>query len=173
MTHLRPYQIPIYEQLVGLLNHNQAVCLAATTGFGKTEVAIAFIKKHPDARILVLAHAQTSLRRNFADRLAGDRSLAEDVVELVGARGVSSAQDFRVVVSLPQTVHKHMRQLGDFDFIIVDEAHQYFGVAAAAKKMYTAILEQTRAQLILLTASHYSLDIPKTFFSREQCGEPQ
>ena len=158
------YQLAVYDEAMAIMTATGCACIAATTGFGKTELAAHFIKQHPKARVLILAHGQTLLSENFQDRLE-DRGIRP--YRLVGGAvaGVRSANKCRVVVSLPQTIGRVLDTLKAFDYLIVDEAHQFYG---DGKGLYSKILKwHNGAPELLLTASHYGLNVGKAFFSRE------
>jgi superfamily II DNA or RNA helicase len=171
---LRPYQEPVYEELCEKSDAHEIVCVAATTGFGKTELLAKFMEDRPTKRFLILAHGQTSLRKNFFDRLASNPALSPSLMELVPSGKASirnkakAANDFRIVVALPQSFHRTLEVMKDFDYLVVDEAHHFY--AGVGSTWYQKILAwHGGRKQILLTASHYYLrNIPKVFFSREE-----
>lgn len=164
------YQQAIYGQVLELFKTENVVCLAGGTGVGKTEIASQLILDNPNARFLVLAHGQGNLRTNFAERLEAKPALRSDVFTLASSSEAQDAFKARIVVSLPQTVHRCIDLLGNFDYIIVDEAHQFYSHDEDdTDSMYATILENHNGKRLLLTASHYELNnVPKVFFSREE-----
>lgn len=68
MTH-RHYQTTLVAKCIELFQTHNEVCLAACTGAGKTimasQIAEAFLKLRPNARILISAHGQQNLRRQI------------------------------------------------------------------------------------------------------------
>jgi hypothetical protein len=114
------------------------VLLAACPGFGKTETAIHIISTMLEEgrckRALVLAHGTTVLRNNFRERIQLRRP---DLLE--------SGQ---VRVALP---HEHKKLEGDYEFVVVDEAHEFYDVDDG---MVQACVNNVGAQqALLLTGS--------------------
>jgi superfamily II DNA or RNA helicase len=163
---LQPHQVPVFNDVNSQLAAYNRSLLAAMTGFGKTEVAVKLIQGYVQAgkRVLVLAHGQDVLRRNFSDRL---ERYKVPHCRLDNGKGAEMAQAWNVVVTLPQTAYRNMAKLGAFDLIVVDEAHQLYNTE---KKMYAAISAAHSGQWFLLTASHYGMETPETksFFSMEE-----
>jgi len=163
---LQSHQVPVFNDVNSQLAAYNRSLLAAMTGFGKTEVAVKLIQGYVQAgkRVLVLAHGQDVLRRNFSDRL---ERYKVPHCRLDNGKGAEMAQAWNVVVTLPQTAYRNMAKLGAFDLIVVDEAHQLYNTE---KKMYAAISAAHSGQWFLLTASHYGMETPevKSFFSMEE-----
>lgn len=164
------YQKVIYDQVIDLFKTENVVCLAAGTGAGKTELASQLMLDNPNLRFLVLAHGQGNLRTNFAERLEAKPALRDDVFTLTTSSQAQDASRSRIIVSLPQTVHRCIDLLGDIDYLIVDEAHQFYSADESEDEtMYSTILNHHKGKRLLLTASHYELNgMPKVFFSREE-----
>ena len=161
---LHSYQEQLYRNLVDFTRskESQVIVVAATTGFGKTELICRLAKENPTLRILILPHGQTVLRDNFQDRL---KLRGIDYYTLEAGQPHEMANEYNVVCSLPQTIHRKLKDLNQFDIMIIDEAHQYYG---SDKKMYRNLLNwHGDRKQILLTASHYNLNFDKLFFSRE------
>jgi superfamily II DNA or RNA helicase len=113
-TQLRPYQVPIVDQVMAkILAGDPEVVLGACPGFGKTEVALEIIGRLIASgwatRALVLAHGTTVLRTNFQERLVARRP---DLAPLVS-------------VKIP---HQEKAIEGQYDLVVVDEAHEFYGV---------------------------------------------
>jgi len=163
---LHSWQDEKLTALKGLMKSHKIVCLAACTGFGKTEVAAKLIVDNPNASFLVLAHGLTNLKNQFAERLISRVGRAH-VYQADGAAEFMSSSDYRVVVTLPQTAKNCPKYLKRFDFLIVDEAHQFYD---EEKSMYATILGGLKksCKRFLLTASHYEVEAEKVFFSREE-----
>lgn len=159
---LRKYQTTILEGIGKSLKKNKKTVLAATTGSGKTEIIIKFIKEHSDKRFLILTHGQRTIKQNFASRLQLRKVKHTSIVSSADLPG--SNKD-NVVVALPQNIHKYVSKLNKFDYLVVDEAHQFYG---EEKRMYGKILEWHKGKQILITATHYNLDGEKVYFSKEQ-----
>lgn len=136
---LRPHQ---QKLAVGVLADLRAgkdeVVLAACPGFGKTETAIhivrTLLREGRIKRALVLAHGTQVLRSNFRQRLA--------------LRAPELLDRHQVMVAIPQ---EHRRIEGDFDLLVVDEAHEFYEVAGG---LVERIREKVGArQALLLTGT--------------------
>ena len=162
---LRPHQKKLVKELTSQLANPSApvVVLAATTGAGKTLMATHIINKtvREGKRVLVMTHGQTILKHNFAQELT-DNHIKHLVVEPgVVSHDINKAQ---VVVALPFSIHRKLEVLKKFDLLVVDEAHQYYGLHT---RMYKKILGWHKKKQLLITASHYWLKGSKVLFSRE------
>jgi hypothetical protein len=132
---LRPHQEKLAtDVLADLRRGDPEVLLAGCPGFGKTETAIEIISRllaeGAVKRVLVLAHGLTVLRSNFVDRIQKRRP---ELLE-------SSA----VVVALPQ---EGARIRGSFDLVVVDEAHEFYGIP---RGMVAKIIKRVGARRFLL-----------------------
>lgn len=138
---LRGYQ----EDAIHFLNGNDGkLVLAMCPSSGKTETIIYYIndlyKSNPNIRVLILPHSTNVLLNNFYERLS---------LRNVEFQYSSDANDnVNVHVILPQN---HSKITGEYDLIIVDEAHEnYFA------KTVQNIIQKTKAQKqILLTGTPY------------------
>jgi superfamily II DNA or RNA helicase len=166
MNFLKPFQTKIYKELINLLAKNKTAMLAAATGSGKTEMMCQFIVDNPKLRVLILAHGQKSLRTNFSDRLSKYDIQSFEMVGRSDKRGVDLANKARVVVALPQNIHKKLKAIKKFDVVIVDEAHEFY-MPKDYSVMYPKIKAWHNGKWILLSASHYRIEAQKVFFSRE------
>ncbi|MDB4725831.1 DEAD/DEAH box helicase family protein [bacterium] len=158
------YQTNLSKEMNKHLKLSDKVILGATTGAGKTEILIDMIKKSK-RRWLVLTHGQRTIRENFADRLK-DRKVKS--FEVRNGEEAATSDRHRVVVALPQNIHKVLKLMKSFDYLVVDEAHEYYG---EEKRMYKKILDWNKGKQILMTATHYDLTGPKVVFSKEQAME--
>lgn len=130
---LRAHQIPVEEQALAYLEAgDQAVILAACPGFGKTETSISFIgsvlARNPDWRVLVLTHGTSVLRTNFSERM--EKYDLPFTYATYLPKGVDGHRPFselteQVVVGLPQSIGR-VHDLGVFDLVVVDEAHEFY-----------------------------------------------
>jgi superfamily II DNA or RNA helicase len=135
---LRPYQVkPATYCLI-----NDKVVLASAPSSGKTEMAIwiieQYLKQNPNSRILILAHDTKVLLYNFIQRLNGlnvSFSYSSDLN--------SGAQ---VLITIPQNSHKIK---GNFDFLIVDEAHENY----LAKRVEKLVKRIKPKKELLMTAT--------------------
>lgn len=166
---LYKYQIDLYKKIVKELSTGNLACLAATTGAGKTEIAAQMIMDNPKSRVLILAHGQSVLRTNFEECLKGKKKLKDQVFCMTKGNQASLSNDYRVVVTLPQTIHKKLSEIKPFDIILTDEAHQFYSDDRLTKVMYPRIVDWHKGKTLLLTASHYRLKTEsKVFYSREK-----
>ena len=112
--------------------------LAVSPGGGKTLMSIAaldkYCKEKPTHRVLVLTHAQTILRSQFALEVLHanpDFTFSTVVTKKnddlpfpqIRSSEILSCPS-QVILALPHGLHK--KQLPHFDLIVVDEAHQYY-----------------------------------------------
>lgn len=161
-TKLRPYQ----ERLVSAVMDDVAagvpeIVLAAAPGAGKTEMSFGIIRRALAqglaARLLVLAHGTTVLRRQFADRARaelGERMVYEHVPGK-GARRRLAATTAAVVVAIPQSLHRN-DALPACDVVIVDEAHEFY----SARMAKSVIARAGARSVVLLTGT------PSKFIAR-------
>jgi superfamily II DNA or RNA helicase len=100
---------------------------------------------------LVLAHGQDVLRKQFGNAAVKHR---EDVVIVESSKNYAPTKELTtiMIVTLPQTIC-NVDDLGYFDLIVVDEAHQFYNAAMVAK-----IIEKLpNTKQLLLSASPFSL----------------
>lgn len=179
MAVLRPYQQGLYESLKAKIEQADVSCLAGCTGAGKTEIAIQLMADNPDKRFLVLTHGLTVLRSNFYDRIRQHSELRKHALECTFRTSHDILNNARIVVALPHAIHRRLDCLESFDFIIVDEAHEYWisNARHSSKdlKMYPAIQAWHKGKFILLTATHYGIPNRETkvFFSRQDGFEKE
>ena len=154
---LEDWQIPLYDELS---KSTSSICLAAGTGCGKTVIASKLIQDSPNSTFLVLTHGTNVLKKNFVEQLKKyDIKHTTDI----GSLGLTN-----VLVQLPQSVYRKLSTLPQYDYLVIDEAHEYFQTQG---KMYQAIMDWHKGKVIALTASHFKMTMPKVFFSREECLE--
>jgi hypothetical protein len=167
MIQLFDYQQNLYSNLINHLKTNDIVCLAADTASGKTEMACKYVQDNPDKKVIIFAHNQRILKKNFSDRLAK-----------YNLPYTTNIQDYlsgacNVLVGIPAGIYKHVDSLPQADTIIIDEAHEYYqNSKTLGKKMYTKILDWHKGKTLLLTATHFELTgMPKEYFSRNEALE--
>jgi len=134
-----------------LIFDGKPLILAVSPGGGKTLMSIAAIdkycKENPTHRVLVLTHAQTILRSQFAKEIIKakpDFSFATIVSKpikdyhfpQIRSKQIKTCEN-QVILSLPHSIHN--KQLPHFDLLVVDEAHQYYFA-----KMDQRIIEKTK-----------------------------
>jgi len=164
---LKKRQTKDLKEVIRSFAYHDIVIWAASTGYGKTVCSWKFIEQilgnKQDVRILVLTHGRKELRQNFTNSIAAQ--CEHTVVE--GPADIKKAYSANLVITLPQTVSNYLPYLGQFDFLVCDEAHQYYSAATV-----TNIIEQLNIQKhLLLTNSHYGMTYPKVYCSRENLVE--
>lgn len=123
MIKLRDYQEEALKAITtGLSTHNEFV-LAAAPSSGKTEIAFQFIKDNSNKKFLVLTHGTTVIKDQWLERSEG--------LELTN-----------VEYSIPQSMHN--KKVKYYDFIIIDEAHEF-----SDANMIQGILEKAKPKKLL------------------------
>jgi superfamily II DNA or RNA helicase len=162
---LRPYQEQAINAIINNLNTSVTHIIAFCTGGGKTLTAQTLIKRLSNKRCLVLTHNQTILRDNFSTEFANGTS----IVTYEGPQDLVKAMNAKVVIGIPAGVVKVIEHLGQFDYLVVDEAHQYINNDCTMFKKIKSHLGVIPE--VLLTASHYPFqgdNYIKHLYSREQ-----
>lgn len=131
MIQLRPYQVEALGAVTKGFKKSNNVVLASCPSSGKTIMAIDFIK-NSNKKFLVLTHGQNVLKDMW------ERELNERL---------TPSEMKRVTYGLPQSLHRE--ELGKFDYIIVDEAHE-FTFATMVKKILKA---NASAKVLYLTGT--------------------
>lgn len=118
---LRDYQIELHNQTIQAINDNvKKILIYLPTGGGKS-ILIAYTARELSklGRVLILTHRAEILKQNseWLDG-CGILTAAEDNVKMT----------HRIVISMVQTLHSRLKNysknyIGQFDYIIVDEAH--------------------------------------------------
>jgi len=160
---LKPKQKKDLDEILSILDGEPIAVLACSTGYGKTIVAWKLIDEllsKPKSRVLVLAHGRKEIRDNFADSIGAS---GKKFVILDEAKKILKARRSRLVLTLPQTLKSISNDIGKFDYLIFDEAHQYY----EASMVQDMLMELDIKKHILLTSTHYTLNFPKVFCSRE------
>lgn len=127
--------------------------LAFDTGGGKTTTALMKLDIYysnpinKGKRTVIFPHATNVLRNNFADAINdyGDVSFSSCVIEDSTQIEDVFNSDCEVIIVLPQTVRKHLSKLGKVDWMIVDEAHEWYFAPA-----YQRIKDALRPKYIML-----------------------
>jgi superfamily II DNA or RNA helicase len=140
----------VFKDALGMFN--KAAVLAAAPGSGKTTIShiviSRYLKKYPNARVLVLTHGQNLLKNQYIE------SLQDAHVEINFTFGEfdSGAQ---VLVGLPHSIKK--LPLNKVDLLIVDECHEYY-----LKPMVQKILKAVKPKhQVLLTGSPSEFNLLK------------
>lgn len=117
---LRDYQTDGINQVRSLMRRGiRCVLRQCPTGAGKT-VEISYITESAQQigkRILILAH-RTELILQASEEL-NEMGISHGIIQA----GISSRLSRQVQIGSVQTVVKRLDQIGDFDLIIIDEAH--------------------------------------------------
>lgn len=136
----------------------KAVILSACTGSGKTEMAISMI--NPEKRTLILTNGLSDLRKQWYNRMPWSKNV------FIIDSGRQSLDGPGVFITLPQTIYRKA-SIPEFDFLIIDEAHEYF----LASMIQDHILPKIRnPEILLLTATPFNLrelKIPEVAFTIE------
>jgi DNA repair protein RadD len=147
---LRDYQQDGIDQIRHLMRCNvKRVCYQLPTGGGKT-VQIAYIAKNAMSmgrRVLILAH-RTELILQASDELK-DMGVTHGIIQA----GISPRTSRQIQVASVQTIVRRLDRVGDYDLIIIDEAHH------APAGNYQKILKQyPGAKVLGFTATPRRLD---------------
>lgn len=126
----------------------EAAVLAAAPGSGKTTISqiviSKYLKKFPNARVVVLTHGQTLLKNQYIENLQNPN------VEIDFTFGpfVSKKQKIpQVQIGLPQAIHKLCWD--KIDLLVVDECHEFY-----LKTMVQNIIKKLKpTHQVLLTGS--------------------
>jgi superfamily II DNA or RNA helicase len=135
---LRPYQ----QESADYILQSERCVLALCPGGGKTEISINVIEEYlrlfPNNKVLVLTHSTNVLLNNYMDRLKS--------IDVGFTYSDDLRHDVSVHVCIPANEHKIR---GEYDFLIVDEAHENY-LANRVQKIITKI---TPTKQLLLTAT--------------------
>ena len=132
MKTLRPYQVQALENIETYFQKYNKVVLASAPSSGKTLMALTFASKHP-GKILVLTHGQNVILDMWKNA----------IVEME----VPQETKNRITLGLPQTISR--REQDQYDYIIVDEAHEFYFAAM----VQGIIKRQKKARFLLLTGT--------------------
>lgn len=148
------YQIHTAQKLIEdcLDGDVKAAVLAGAPGCGKTTIShiviSRYLKKYPNARIVVLTHGQNLLKNQYID------SLKEPHVDIDFTFGEFDSGN-QVLVGLPHSIKK--LPLNEIDLLIVDECHEYY-----LKPMVQRILKAIPPRhQVLLTGSPSQFNLLK------------
>ena len=150
MTNKYAFQNDLITKVLVTLKSVQRVILAGCVAAGKTTMANKIMGKY--SKVLVLAHGQDILRSQFAE---STREFTDNVHIIKKANQYTNKiRNLKrgVIVTLPQTI-KNIKNLGDFDLIIVDEAHQFY-LAEMCQSIFKRL---PKAKQLLLSATPFTL----------------
>jgi superfamily II DNA or RNA helicase len=154
-----PYQNEKMNMVLSsLTTSDKPTVFAACPNAGKTLMSTCMmdtlIQDNPNMRILVLAHGTTVLRKQFAEEIR-KANPSFTVCEVESKEDMDDC-DAQVVVAIPQSIYK-LNNLPNFDLLIVDEAHEFYGA-----DMVTIIIHKCNIKhQLMLTGT------PSTFIFNE------
>lgn len=122
----------------------EAAVLAASPGSGKTMIShiviSRYLKKYPNAKVLVLTHGQNLLKNQYIESLQNSHVGVDFTFGDFG-------QDVQVQVGLPQAIKKYTHNF--VDLLVVDECHEFY-----LKKMVQGIVKNLKPKhQVLMTGS--------------------
>lgn len=140
----------VFKDALGMFN--KAAVLAGVPGCGKTTIShiviSRYLKKYPNARIVVLTHGQNILKNQYIESLED----AHVPIDFTFGEFDSGAQ---VLVGLPHSIKK--LPLNKVDLLVVDECHEYY-----LKPMVQRILKAIKPKhQVLLTGSPSEFNLLK------------
>ncbi len=141
---LRPYQSAAVTSLRDAFRAYRAVLFVLPTGGGKTVVfsTVAHGALHKGRRALIVVHRRELIRQ------ASAKLTAAGVPHGVIAPGFETDTDARIQVASLQTIIGRLEKIGDFNLIILDEAHH-----ARAESWKRLLDAQRNARLLGVTAT--------------------
>lgn len=126
------------------------IVLAFGTSGGKTLTALVWLemqlRKYPNRKALIVPYATKVLRSNFAEELKDFNSLFKLCVVENRKDIENMSDDCNIIVALPQTLNKSLDLLPEIDYLIVDEAHEWYFAKTYDKLISTL---KPKAQLLL------------------------
>lgn len=138
----RPYQQPLYDDIIESLKEHDKVLAQAETGWGKS-ILIGVLANNLPGRVLALTHRIELLNQN-SEWIKDLGILTADV------KKVQALKDRKNVISMAQTCRARFDKygadyIGDFDYVICDEIHVDF-----FKEIYDRL---PNAKVIAVTAT--------------------
>jgi len=133
---LYDYQIEANKKIKELFKTANKICFAASCGAGKNYMAIGYIddylQENPEAKVLVLTHGQRILKNQFSEACSDfemdchklSSNFKKFTIKKYGELN-SAYNNHNVFIALPQ-IFNNKRSVPHFDFIIVDEGHQFY-----------------------------------------------
>lgn len=114
---------------------NKPIVLAFGTGGGKTFTTIMKLdmyysdKSNKKSKTIIFPHATNVLKDNFTDSLEkyGNKSFDYFVVEKGSQLTKAFKSNKEVIIILPQVAIRHLSKLKQVEWMIVDEAHEWYG----------------------------------------------
>lgn len=155
-----------------ILDHQKPLLphvVAAATSAGKTYLTAAkfelyyklgLIKKNE--RVLILASSMTILRDNFVDQFNqfGIDSFTYRAIENKKDLELAIKDNIQVLITIPQTIDKHLKLINNVKWMVVDEAHKWY-FASTIKR----ISDQLKPKhTMLLTGTPFKFNLRKDDF---------
>lgn len=164
MVELRDYQVQAVDACARELKHEKTALVVLATGAGKSfvaaEIARRFIKRNPTARVLILCFVQEILESN------DEACKAFHLDSGIYCAGLGKRESSRQVVHASRdSLGVKPTACGDFDMIIIDEAHL---ISEDKKSRYRKIIDTIEHTYLLgLTATPFRLDGGKIYGRRK------
>ena len=142
------------------------ILLAVGTGGGKTYMTIMKLDmyysnpENKGKKTVVFPHATNVIRSNFEESIIkyGDVNFKHCVIEDSSQIEEVFNSDCEVIVIIPQTIMNHLDKVSKINWLVVDEAHEWYG-----EESYTKILNALDPEYqLLLTGT------PSKFNRREE-----
>ena len=166
ITHLTVVPRDYQEEAVdAAFNHwltsNAPMLLVMATGSGKSIVIALLIQqalaKDSKARVLVLTHVKELVEQDYNEMI----NLWPDAPAGVNCAGLKKrSTDAQIIFGSIQSVWNHCEEIGQFDYIVVDEAHRIPHKDNGNYRKLITLLSQRKNTLkvIGLTATPFRLD---------------
>lgn len=162
MTTLRPYQAAAKQSVLDYWSRgggNPLVDMA--TGLGKSvtiaELTRDVLDNYPGMRVLMLVHVRELVAQNAAALL---RLWPQAPVGIYSAGLGRRDTTQRILFASIQSVYRRAKEIGEFDIVIIDEAHL---VPNGGEGMYRALLDKLREvrpdlRVVGFTATPFRMD---------------
>jgi len=147
---LRPYQERLLKEVKEAFNRNNRVLLYALCGCGKTVIALTLIREliKQGKRVAVSCYSMKDIRKQWRDEIKSNFPdlweelqivcSTQDVPDYI-AKGIPAVSNGNVsrtkllTIFIPQSIKD--ANMGKFDMIVIDEAHERLEVERADGKM--------------------------------------
>lgn len=155
---LRSYQEVAVEGVIqGFQQNRNKQVLGFATGAGKTvtlyHLVQQYLQNYPKSRVLIMTHGQKVLRQNMINQAtAGIKPF-----EIKKKYQIPYSTGERVVVAIPHTLVGEFSNLGKFDLVVYDEAHQWYNTPVNKELFSTVQAKHT----LLATATHGKFSEPE------------
>ena len=166
VIQLRPYQREAVDAVYNHLRERKDnPCVVLPTGSGKAIISATICRDAVqlwDGRVLVLAHVKELLAQ-AVDKL---QTIAPDLRDRIGVYSAGLKRrdtEHPIVVAGIQSVHRRADELGQFDLILIDEAHSIPPDGDGTYRSFLADMKviNPNVRLIGLTATPYRMTTGK------------